>query len=307
MEQTSIPARRADQIFRTGTETLIAETPTIVAGRVADYSRQTAEPTQPAAPHSIPLRWVVNAEVREPQTLKGRAVTGSRRFSRQEQSMLLPEDQTAYYWEGVYGELQPDGRAVLFIGGGTQKPILRVVPSGGEQDLVALVKDIVKIQALKRPEERMLGWLEYLRQPASDEGLRAALRSMVKASIEWAKLAPELERLLTDSRRGGDVRAYAFGIVAFGVVEEKWGGNRRQAVDFLCRIFSAEQDTNQSMQYMQYLKLILNYSNEESLRNARQPLRRQLLDCLKRREAEGNLAAQLENQFRQVWATHHPR
>ncbi|MGC2236671.1 MAG: hypothetical protein WA584_10950 [Pyrinomonadaceae bacterium] len=303
MAQTNGSSNRADQIFRTGPETLVAETQTIVSGTIVNYSKQILSQSQPDE-NGFPLKWTVKGEIGQLQILKGAFMSGSLKFTRAEQSVMLSKDEASLYWEDIYGELQPEGQAVLFIDGKNQKLILKIIPSGkDEQDFITLVKDIVRIQALKQPDERIKQWLQYLDTASSDEGRKAALRSLVNAPVEWGKLAPELERLLSNSKNSSNIRVFGFGIAAFGVIEEKWSDNR-PAVDFLCRIFLAENDARMTMQYMQHLKLILRYSDDESFRKVRQPIRRQILDCLRRREATGRLEPQLEEQFKQVWATY---
>lgn len=297
----NIQQQRADQIYRTGPETLIAESSAVVAGPATDYSRRVISMSQPES-DGFPLKWIADGQIRQPQVLKGQPKLTVFRFSRPEQSLFIMEDSSDLYWEEIYGELRSGEQAVLFIDGETEKSILKVVPSGkGEQDLIALVKDIVKIQALQQADDQTENWLQYLRSSSSDEGRKAALRSLVNTSVEWAKLAPELNRLLTNLKNSADIRAFSFGIAAFGVIEEKWV-NHHQTVDFLCRRFLAENDAELTMQYLQHLKLILHYSNDESFRKTRQSLRQQVLDCLKRREAAGRLDTQLAAQFKQIWA-----
>lgn len=300
-----LPRQRVDQIYRTGPETLVAEAPGIVAGTVTEYSRRVLSMSEPES-DGFPLKWVAGGQLGRPQVLKGPAAPAPLHFSRSEQSLFVPGDNSALHWERAYGELRPNEPAVMFLGGGAQMTVLRVVPSGvGEQDLIGLVKDIVQIQAHRQPEERAQRWSQYLHTSPTDEGRKAALRSLVNAPVAWAKLDPQMERLLTNSQYSSNIRAYVFGIVAFGVVEGKWGDGWERAVALLCRVFSAEREADQAVRYMQHLKLLLAYSNDEAARGARQTLRRQLLDCLRRRAAAGHLEPELEDEFRQVMAADH--
>jgi hypothetical protein len=59
MNQPSVISHRADEIYRTGPETLIARSSSIVAGPVSQYSRKIESESQGGA-ESIPLKWVIS-------------------------------------------------------------------------------------------------------------------------------------------------------------------------------------------------------------------------------------------------------
>jgi hypothetical protein len=228
MVLSDVQPQRADQIFRTGPETLVAEASTIVAGPVTDYSRKVLSMSQPES-DGFPLKWVASGQIGPAQLLKGQSVPASLRFSRTEHSPFVPPDGSTLYWEDAYGELQSGEPAVLFVSGGAQGSVFKVIPSGSSngQDFISLVKDIVRIQDLRQEGDSKDRWLQYLRTTSSDEGRKAALRSLVNAPVEWVKLAPELNRLVSSDKNSSDIRAFAFDS-SFAVNEQFWYSNPSQ-------------------------------------------------------------------------------
>ena len=283
MNQTSFGRQRADQIYRTGPETLIAQSSTILSGPISKYSRNVELRSQNGA-DSIPLKWVVSGLLDEPDALKGQAPSGGIRFSRPEQSVILPKDSSGGNWEAVFGELDADDQVVIFLGDTSPESILNVLPSGAdEQNLIGLVRDVVKIQAIGDQSERVSRWLSYLKSAPSDEGRKAALRSFIAGGGEWTELESVLDQSLKNSRLSRDVRAFGFGIVAFNVVKERWGASRGAVLDFLCRIFVAERDPKLAMQFLYSLGLIFNYCDDEDFAAQRRAVRRRLEGCLEQR------------------------
>lgn len=275
---------RADDIFRIGLETLVDKAPSVVTGLVSNYTKQVDVTSSP--PESIPMRWSVSAQIIRPQVLKGQVPAGSIQFSRSEQSMIMPPDGTALYWESTYGDIDPNGHVVLFFGNDGPQQIIKAVPSGqGEQDLIELVKNIVQIQAIKKPEDRIIHWLSYLDTSPTSEGCKVALRSVMRASIEWPKLEPVLNRFLKNPRYGLDVRGFAFGIAAFTVSDDHWSDERDTAVDFLCRTFAVETDPVLVLQYLDSLGVILDYCDDEDFEEERRPVREQIIQTLKARKS----------------------
>src|SRR5262249_27938607 len=186
---------RADAIYRMGPETLTAEASAIVTGPVARYAKQVTQQTQPG-PDGVPLQWVVTGQVERPQVLKAPAPPAPLSFPRAERAMFMPPDGSALHWEATYGDLAAGDQVVLFFGDGDPKRIRRVVPSGnGERDLASLVREVVAIQAAA-PAEQVKRWLAYVNNAPSEEGRKAALRSLIVIPVDWDKLEPAVDKLL---------------------------------------------------------------------------------------------------------------
>ena len=302
MTSVGASSNRADQLYRDGPERLTARSAAIVAGPVANYTKQVTERSN-QRPDGVPLKWVAAGQVDQPETIKGRAA-GSMRFRRPEQVGFLPEQSPIPEWQTNYGEFGPGDSAVIFLVGEPADAIIDVVPSGsGERDLKGLVRDIAAIQA--RPaSEREAAWIAYLDRSSTDEGKKAAIRSLLDARAEWAKVAPGFERLLWNPQTTSAIRAFAFGAAAFGVTEEEWKPGPREAVDFLARIFETESNPRQALQYILTLKLVLQYADEEAARKSREPLRRRVFDAMSRRAASIPLDAALRQQYEQIRAAH---
>lgn len=285
MSQTNVASHRADDIYRTGPENLIAQSSTILAGPVSQYT-QTVESRSEGGADSIPLKWVVSGILEKPQVLKGLAPAQPLPFSRSEQSIIVPRDRSEAIWERTYGELSPDREVVIFLGDTSPESILKVLPSGaGEQNLIRLVKDIVQIQAIADQPEQLKRWLSYLRNSTSDMGRTSALRSFIGQKGQWVQLAPILEPLLMNSQLSSEFHAFAFGIVAFNVTQEKWGNARDDVLRFLCRRFSEEHDPRLAIQYVYSLGLIFNYCDDENFRRQRRAMRQILERCLDERRS----------------------
>jgi hypothetical protein len=304
MALTSVASHRADEIFKTGPETLIAQASTILAGPISNYSKHVVLLSQPES-EGVALKWVISGQLENPRVLKGQAPPGAIKFSRSEQSMFLPKDPSTADWEAVYGELALNDQVVLFLADTSSESILKVLPSGdGERDLVTLINDIVSLQIIDNLEQRKRQWLFYLGHARHDEGRRAALRTLIHTPVEWTALEPILEQLMVNPQVGHNMRTFVFGIVTFAVTEEQWGASHPQAVNFLCRLFLAEQDTNFTLQYILSIKKVLRYSYDETAHSMRKPVGQQLLDCLKRRETLGSLDPPIQEQYRQIRASY---
>src|SRR5258708_22170191 len=102
---------RADQIYTTGPETLVAQSSTIVAGPVASYSKRVLEMSQPG-PDGFPLRWAVSGRVESPRALKG-SPEGPVPFTSMEQSAVISESDSPDEGERQYGERHADDEGVL--------------------------------------------------------------------------------------------------------------------------------------------------------------------------------------------------
>ena len=204
-------------------------------------------------------------------------------ISRTEQSPIVPRNPSTADWEEVYGDLVADGQAVLFAGPSTGS-ILKVLPSGeDEQNLISLVRDVVRIQAIGDKSQRLDQWLVNVQESSSDEGRKAALRSFVEEGGQWVPLEPVLRRALTDQRLSHPLRAFGFGIAAFGVTQEKWSGARDDVLRFLCERFTSERDPRLAMQYTLSLGGLFSYADDENHRSERVAIRQSLERCVAQR------------------------
>jgi hypothetical protein len=304
MTLTSFATLQADHIYRTGPEMLIAQSSTILAGPVSNYSQEVRSRSE-GGPDSIPLAWEVSGQLKSPRVLKGQAPSGAIPFSRSERSIFLPKDRAIPDWEAVYGELASNDRVVLFLGDTSPESILKVIPSGhGERDLIALVQDIVPIQANDNAEERRRQWLLYLDHAQHDEGRKAALRALIHAPGEWTDIEPVLERLMVNPQVSRKMRAFGFGIVAFALTGGHWETSQSQTGSFLCRQFSVEQDQNLLLSFILSIKQVLRHNYDEMSRSMINPVGLQFLDCLKRRESLGHFEPAIEGQYQEIHASY---
>jgi hypothetical protein len=274
-------ADRADQIFRIGPETLVASSSTIIAGRVSHYHKDVLKVSQPGS-DGFPLEWKITAELADPVTLKGSSVPQPIAFSKLEHSFMSPVPTQNPRWEQDYGELVPDGAVVLFFSGADSQTIRKVLPGGtGEQDLGAMVKDIVSIQRLTDPKERIRRWLAYLSSASMSEGYRVALRSLAHAGAPWQEIEPALRNILKQAGPSPDVRAFSFGFVAFNITQNTWKAHSSAALDLLCTSFSGQADPRLALRNLSSLSLVLHYTSEQPAQASRRALREQAVKCLR--------------------------
>jgi len=291
-----------NQIYTRGPESLVQRAGTILAGTVSSYARHVQETSQPPGPGAMPIKWIVRGGIENPRALYGRSA-GPIAFSRTEHSVLISAPDNQEEWEAEYGDLQPNGEAVLFLSGDPAHPTIKALPSGiGERDLAALVRDIVAIQQLDHPSKES-AWLAYLETAPVDEGRRAALRSLVQLEADWDHLGPALDRFLANPALSETMPAFAFGIVVFGVTGGRWAESQGSVVAFLCRHFTSEGRPRLELSYVQNLKLMLRYTMAEARRAATEPLRRSIADCLRRREASASASPELAMQYQQIRAS----
>jgi hypothetical protein len=291
---------RADQIFRIGPETLVASSSTIVAGRVSHYHKEVLKVSQPG-PDGFPLEWKITAELADPVTLKGSPVSKPISFSRNEHSFMSPVPTRNPRWEQDYGELVPDGTVVLFLSGADSQSIQKVLPGGtGEQDLASLVKEIVSIQRLTNPKERIEHWLAYLAAGPLSEGFRVALRSLAQAGAPWQELEPALRKILMQASLSADIRAFAFGFVAFNITQNKWEAHAGAALDLLCSSFSGQADPKLALRNLGNLSLVLYYASEQPVQASRRSLREQTVKCLRSWASLGFADQDLAEEYKRI-------
>lgn len=292
---------RADHVYGMGPETLVAQSFAIITGPVSGYSKQIVESSQPG-PDGFPLRWVVSGRIARPEVIKGKVASGEAvSFTRPEQSGMLPQPPTLSAWEREQGDLMPADDALLFFLGDPAKPTVKVVPSrDADAGLAALVRRIVRIQALPDPSQRNAAWLAYLQAARSEEAQRASLRQlMANRTAGWAQLQPVLSALLVRSDLSEQIRAFTAGIIAFGVVNGRWREQQLDAVDFVCRQFETAGAPWLALQQMLTLKQLLAYASSDHADPARLQLRQRIVQSLRRRAA-APLPPELDAQYRQL-------
>ena len=291
---------RADQLFRIGPETLVASSSSIVTGHISNYHKEVLKVSQPG-PDGFPLEWKVTGELADPVTLKGAPVSGPLPFSKIEQAFMSPLPSPHPRWQQQYGELAPDGVAVLFSSGTAATDFQEVLPSAaGEQDLAALVKDIVNIQRLPDPKDRVARWLAYLSAGPSPEGHRVALRSLARDRAAWSQLEPVLRKLLNQANLSPDLRVFTFSFIAFNITQNTWEANNPAAMDLLCGTFSNQADPKLTLRSLRAFSILLQYVSEKPLPPPRQPLRDQAVRCLHRWASLGFANQELAEEYKRL-------
>jgi len=296
-------AGRADEIYTSGPETLVARATQIVTGPIAGYAKRVTLTSEPPGPDAIPLKWTVSARVDHPRQLKGSTV-GAVNFTRAEQSSFVTEPGEVPAWEREYGHLQESGHVVLFLASDPAVQVIKAMPTAeGQLDLASLVSDIATIQS--RPEaSRQDAWLGYVGSANTDQGRQAALRSLIQMNADWKRMRPALDRLLANSSSTGRMRAFAFGIVVFGLTNQKWQQDQAAVAEFLGYQFELARSSDSALQFILSMKLALGYTMEESARAAREPVRRLIVESLKRSEADASKVPAMAEQYRQIKATY---
>ena len=301
MAFSGFAAQGADQIYQSGPESLALEATAIVAGPVSGYTKQVISSSRGTAP--IPLTWSISGRIDQVRILKGASIEPGIPFVRQERSLLVPPDTAVPEWYAEYDNLEPGDLAVLFLTGDPANPQTIPLPSGsGPRDLAGLLSEIVPIQAVQDHAAQTDAWLHYLATARSDQGRKAALRSLVSLNVTWAKLAPTVEFLMGGS--GPAMRVFIFGIVAFAVMKEKFGPQQLDATDFLGRQFVGQADPDVALGYVLNLKLLLSFTSQTAGRASRAPLEARIVSALKRRAAAGPLPPELGEQYRQIQASY---
>jgi hypothetical protein len=298
MASTAVPADQADQIFRIGPEDLVAGSSSIVSGRVSLYAQEVQKYSQPGK-SGLPLEWIARGQINRPTLLKGTAPPAPIRFSRAEHSRFQPTNSAISIWEESFGELSPDGQVVLFFG--KEDSVLKVLPSGSDQqNLVALVGDIVAIQAIPDPARQRQSWAQYLGSAGTEEGREAAMRSLVRAGADWTEMEVAFRALFAQTGLSGDARTFAFSFVAFHVTQGTWGNDVNQAVELLCQTFSTEKNPKQQLRYLQSFKLILVYAVQVPQQKSRQPLKQSVAECLRAWASPGISDPAVAQEYKQI-------
>jgi len=170
--------------------------------------------------------------------------------------------------------------------------------------LIALVKEIIRIQAIENLEVQVDAWLLYLNKSPMDEGRKVALRSLINSPVSWPLLEVALTQLLKNWSLSREIRGFAFGIVAFKITSGGWADAPVAGVDFLCRIFAAEPDPELALEYTSHLGVLLYYCNDVDFTTERAVLRKCVIDALIHRESlalPGTLAdLELEGYYREI-------
>jgi len=296
-------AKRADEIYTAGPETLTARATKIVAGPVSAYSKRVLSTSEPPGPDAIPLKWIIAGRVDNPKPLKGPA-TGAVSFTRAEHSALIADTVDVPSWELAYGDLRQSGQVVLFLGSDPENDVIQAVPSAdGELDLASLVRDIVAIQS-NPGNGKLKAWLAYLGTARNDHGREAALRSLVQMNADWKRMRPTLDRFMGNPSLSQHMCGFGFGIVVFGLTNQKWEQDQVSVADFLGRQFEIARTPKLAFQYILSLKMALRYTMEEAARGDREPIRKQIIDGLRRNEPVASRTPEVAEQYRQIRATY---
>ena len=164
-----------------------------------------------------------------------------------------------------------------------RKPTLAVPSGEGERDLAGLVGDIIRFRSLEKSEEKFQAWTDYLANSKTIEGRKAALRALCYSEVKWKRLAPHMDRLLSDQDVDPSVRGYGFGIVTYYVLKERWEPQTGETVEFLGDVFQRETDPNLTMTYLGNLGLVLKFAREARFAEERKAIRERVEQCLKQR------------------------
>ncbi|HXD33126.1 MAG TPA: hypothetical protein VN643_18535 [Pyrinomonadaceae bacterium] len=303
MTNTNIAGPGVDQIYQCGPETLVAESSAVASGKVIKYSRVVTSMT--GGVEQIPITWTVSGQIEHPVAIKGLVAPAPISFSRDERSPLAQRDPTLPAWLLDYGNVAPEQVAVLFLAGPEEKAPVTVVPGGEDsRALIALLRDIVRIQELSTPDEQSAAWQDSLRGARTSEMIEVALRSLVRLRVSWASLYPILERIMNDSKLDFRARSFVFGIVTFAITHDVFAVQQSNSVQFLCDTFLAEGNPRLSLQYVLNLKLLLRYTAQSDGRQRRMPMERQIIRALKLRASQGPLSPEVLEQYREIQQTH---
>jgi hypothetical protein len=292
---------RADDIFRTGLESLALESWAIVAGPIAEYSKQVTSHSQDG---SMALAWKVTGRLAQPFSLKGSIPANLDAFSREEEAFTWSIRPMPPDWQ-LMNYLQPNEMAVLFFRGDRSHPSVTVLPGGADpNNLVALLQDIISIQAILDKGQQKKAWLHYLQHAGFDEGRMVALRSLLHLFPTWPDLSPILERMMIASASNSRMKGFLFGIIAFAIMNEKFTDNHIEALDFLCRNFIVEKDSRIALSYILHMKFMLHFTTQEANRQHHLALKHRIVDALKRRAALEPLPPELAEQFKEIRAAY---
>ena len=114
------------------------------------------------------------------------------------------------------------------------------------------------------------------------------------------EIAPSLERRFSDPGLSSNIKAFAFGLVAFYVTEGKWRRGYNAVVDFLCDVFAGQKQSDLELQYLQSFKLILRYTAEDPREESRQPARKKIMKTVAQRASLGLGDSTLKEEYRRI-------
>ncbi len=287
----------ADDIFRTGPETLAAQTPVVVVGRAAQLGIEVEKAMQGES--ATPLAWTVRGVIDSGRTLKGKLRNQVIEFARRETSPFAAYEPPVPYWLADYGNLREGGDVVVFVSSAEPLAVSLVVPSGsGEQNLVALVAQASRIAALEGEESKRAAQLRWLHSAKTDAERRAALRSLVQARIEWNVLSAQLINLW--SAWASTLREFMVGLIGYAIKEGVWPAGDTRPTQFMCRAFLQEQSPERQPIAMLPLKTLLTWTDEDGQQDGRTEIRDAVVDCLRQRRTAGPLGGQLQQQYEQL-------
>lgn len=246
--------QRAEDIFTSGPETLVAQSEVIATGPVVNFEKKVIETH---APSGTPLRWRINGEIVQPEIVKGTRSPSPIFFSRTEQAVFLDQQPEPPRWASDYLLWEPGDRAVIFFLPGE----MQVFPSGeGQRDLAAAVRRIVAIQTLDNPEDRLAAWARLANSnSATMLEKQAALRSLVALRAPFSKLSPLFQHVLGSP--SGQMRSFAFALVVFGISHQRWS-DLSGPTELLCQHLQAETDVDSVYDYIASFGSLLSFANQ---------------------------------------------
>ncbi len=129
------------------------------------------------------------------------------------------------------------------------------------------------------------------------------MRSLVAhGTADWPLLQPVLTGLLARPGQSISLRAYTSGIVAWGVLQGRWGAHQADAVDLVCRQFDQTRDPGLALQLMLTLKQLMAHAVADAADPLRQRMRQRIAQTVRRAAADAP-APEIEQQLRQLRAT----
>ena len=289
---------QADIMFTVGPETEVVRATGVFACTVRDYRKEII---RPKSGKGEPEEWIVRGNLVDPVCLKGKIDRAPKKFERIERSPFLPQPEDAYPWESVYGEIKPDGKVVVFLFDGSVNA--KVIPtSGGELDLESIARQSVTMQSTDDPAKKFLGVEQFLRKSPAIEGKKAALRMFFGCDVKWDELRRPFEEMLSDTSTPPEIRGYAYGIIAYFIVNERWGDNAVDQVALLCDAYERAKDVKAALNDLYVLRSVLDHCREGERWEERKSMRERLIVSIRKWQppkgnGSGSASAGLAREF----------
>lgn len=218
----STPASQAAAIFSQGPETLVAASRAIAAGPPTHVVKQVQQAT--TGSEAVPVEWTISGEIANPAWLKGAPAPGAAAplpFVRRERAVFAMPDPATPDWELELGSVE-HAAAVVLLYAAAQGPA-RILPSpAAGPDVVQLVSDLARIQAIDDEAARLRAWSEYATSAPWVEGRKAALRSLAGSRASWPMVQPTWLKVLHTPSAPPEARIFAFLLLAHLAAEQRW-------------------------------------------------------------------------------------